>query len=209
MRALRAKRTSAFTLIELLVVIAIIAMVAGLVVGLAGVAGTNKKQKRVQVELAKLVTLIEGYKAKVGVYPPQNPNLAPDRNTLLYELAGATRNNDPDPLYETPFGSIRQSLLLTAFGTNGVINAVSISADNEDRMALKRVLKDLHPDQYRAGAVAPNTASLVVPVDGPDGQPAVWNYRVGPDAVHNPDSFDLWVEIVVKGRTNVVGNWKN
>ena len=72
----------AFTIIELLMVIAIMAVVAGLIVGLASVSGDSKKIKRTEAELAKLVTLIEQYKTKVGVYPPDNPNgNFPERNT--------------------------------------------------------------------------------------------------------------------------------
>ena len=94
MNPARAAQKRAFTIIELLMVIAIMAVVAGLIVGLASVSGDSKKIKRTEAELAKLVTLIEQYKTKVGVYPPQNPNTNFwHHNTLLYELAGAVRTN--------------------------------------------------------------------------------------------------------------------
>ncbi len=206
MRASNFKRKSAFTLIELLVVIAIIAVVAGLVVGLAGVAGPEKKRKRARVELEKLLTVIEDYKAKVGVYPPHNPRFGSDQNTLLYELSGATRDGTT---YRTPFypavPEINEMELTNQFGMGGIINSSEVGANREESAMRKQFLKDLHADQYRVN----NTAAwLVVPVEGPDGKPAAWNYRVGTNAVHNPDSFDLWVEIVVKNKTNVIGNWK-
>ena len=215
MNTARAHRNGAFTIIELLVVISIIAIIAALVVGLAGHAGESKKRKRTEVELARLVTLIDSYKSKVGFYPPRNTNFNSLANSLLYELSGARRNADADPLYTTPFGDIRASLLLSAFGMSGIVNAIDVSANSEDAMTLKPILKDLKPDQVQADRVAPNTRSLVVPVDGLDGKPALWNYRVGSgDATHNPESYDLWVEIVL-GRTNgvprtkIIGNWKD
>lgn len=203
-----------FTLIELLVVIAIIALVASLVVGLAGVAGERKKISRVQVERARLVTLIEAYHSKLGVYPPQNPNLnAPEKNTLVYELAGAIRHDDPNnnPLppsdpnyYTTPLGNISSNILYSVFGIGGVINASS-----DDPTDIKRVLKNVKPDQV--ASLSPGTLSLVVPVDGPvpNGRPNPWKYATGTNAVHNPGSFDLWVQIVVRGKTNTLGNWKD
>ena len=215
MKIALARRTGAFTIIELLVVISVIAIIAALVVGLAGHAGERKKLKRTQVERDRLITLIENYKSKVGLYPPRNTNFNSSANTLLYELAGAKRNGDPDPLYTTPFGNIRASTLDSAFGMKGVVNAIDESANSEDAMALKRILKDVKPDQIEANRIAPNTVSLVAPVDGLDGKHALWNYRVGAgDATHNPESYDLWVEIVI-GRANgvpktkIIGNWKD
>ena len=213
-----------FTLIELLVVIAIIAVLAGLVIGLAAVAGKDKKQKRVRVELAKLVTLIETYKSKVGVYPPDNPSDS-DRNSLLYELAGAIRDRtDPaDPKYITPFDDILTSEIWTVYGgidvfpapdKAGLINAVDSQTD-PDAPKVHRILTSLKPDQH---ATVAGQRSLVVPVDGPNGRPNPWRYRRGdPDNpndtkfqdMRNPGSFDLWVDIVVGGQTNRIGNWKN
>jgi prepilin-type N-terminal cleavage/methylation domain-containing protein len=211
-----------FTLIELLVVIAIIAVIAGLVVGLAGVAGKDKKQKRVRVELIKLVTLIETYKSKVGVYPPDNPDpkdsfTNPPPNSLLYELAGAIRDrsNVADPLYKTPFGNITSNEIWATYGGTdvfpgpekraGLVNAVE-EEGNPDDSKVHRILTSLKPDQR---ATVAGHLSLVVPVDGPNGQPNRWHYLQGTNAVHNPDSFDLWVDIVVGGQTQRIGNWKN
>lgn len=214
---------NAFTLIELLIVIAIIAIVAGLVVGLAGVAGRGKKEKRAQVELAKLVTLIETYKSKVGMYPPDNES-DPNHNSLLYELAGSIRDraNPADPKYITPFADIPPILtseIWTVYGgydvfsapdRAGFVNSVEKERDVDDSK-VHRVLTTLKPDQY---AKVAGHFSLVVPVDGLNGKPNPWNYLRGTNATHNPDSFDLWSEIVL-GQTNgvpetkIIGNWKN
>jgi prepilin-type N-terminal cleavage/methylation domain-containing protein len=215
MNTARAPRTGAFTIIELLMVIAIMAIVAGLIVGLAAVSGDSKKIKRSEAELANLVTLIEQYKTKVGVYPPQNPDTNfLHRNTLLYELAGAVRNGDPDPEYSSPFGNIRASVLLANFGVQGIVNSRDQGGNDPDANRSHPVLKNLKSDQ--AAEVVPNTRSLVVPVDDKNGQrPNPWRYRVGNSAdSHNPESFDLWVEIklgTTSGvpKTKIIGNWKN
>ncbi len=201
------KTTSAFTLMELLVVIAIIIVVAGLVVGLGGVAGERKKVSRAQIERDRLVTLIENYKAQIGVYPPDNTN-DPGKNTLFYELAGAFRDTSTaPPKYTTRFSlnPVSGSVLTSQFGVDGVVNARDVPGGDSSQMKL--ILKDIRRDQ--TNSVVPGTFSFVVPVDGPNGQPNPWKYLVGEHANHNKETFDLWVEIVVRGKTNTIGNWKD
>lgn len=204
------KRKSAFSLMELLVVIGIMILVAGMVVGLAGVVGEKKKISRTQVEREKLVTLIESYKTKIGVYPPQNPdpnNLG--MNTLIYELAGAVIYPPAtNPEYETPFGTIDSNTLFSVFGVRGIINA------STDPTEVKRLLKSLRPDQK--AEIAPDTLSLVVPIDGVNGQPNPWRYMTGTNAatvgtniLHNRESFDLWAEIDTGKKVITIGNWKD
>ena len=197
-----------FTLIEMLMVIAIIAIVAGLVVGLVAVATATKRLSRAKAERDRLVLLIESYKSKLGVYPPGNPNPNnPHMNTLFYELAGAIRDTNrtaANPTYITPFApDIQGSVLNSSFGVNGIQNAVDILGETNQ---VHQLLKDIHPDQTNqiSGGV-----SLVVPIDGPNGRPNPWNYLVGENAVHNKESFDLWVDIIVRGKTNRIGNWKD
>ena len=204
-------RHAAFTLIELLVVIAIMAIIAGLVVGLNTIASEKKKISRAQIERDRLVMLIEAYKTKVGTYPPDNRKspFNPGVNTLFYELAGAERNkSDPgNPNYITPFGSIRSNVLQNTFGIGGMLNASDDVVDL-DRKQFNRFLRELKPDQ--TNEVAPGTISFVVPIDGPGASPRPnpWKYATGANAVHNPESFDLWVDIVVRGQTRTIGNWK-
>ena len=215
MNPLRAASKRAFTIIELMVVLAIMAVVAGLIVGLASVSGDNKKIKRTEAELAKLVTLIEQYKTKVGVYPPDNPNTNfPQRNVLLYELAGAVRKPPTaDPVYETPYWTNASNQLFNAFGARGIVNARDEGNVDPDANRMHPVLKDLKSDQF--AEVVSGTRSLVVPVDDKNGQrPNPWRYLVGSSAAHNPESFDLWVEIKLGAtngvaKTKIIGNWKN
>src|SRR5581483_10215861 len=100
----RATSLRGFTLIELLAVIAIIAIIAGMVVSLAPGVNQNKRRQRVKVERESLGALIDNYQAKLGHYPPDNPNPAAGGlpaeaydaysqiNPLLYELTGGTNN---------------------------------------------------------------------------------------------------------------------
>jgi prepilin-type N-terminal cleavage/methylation domain-containing protein len=201
------RHNRAFTIVELLVVLAIIVIVAGLVVGLTNVASARKKISRTEVELQKLVTMIEAYKAKVGVYPPDNTN-NPALNSLLYELAGARRTPpDSNPTYETPFDNARSNELFAAFGVTGVINA------SDDPVDIRRFVKQFKGDQM--AELQPGTLSIVVPVEGPDGPVTAWRYlqggreRSGIYTNRNPESFDLWVDINVGGQMRTIGNWKN
>ena len=214
---LRSNRTRGFTIIELLVVIAIIIVVAGLVVGLGGVATSSQRTKRAEAEKARLVTLIDIYKSKIGIYPPGTNVNYPHLNTLLYELAGAKRVTNgvspsgvsysaANPGFETKFQTNASSELYAAFRIKGVINSFDPFAVNDDPIDVKRLLKNLKPDQF--ASVVSGTLSLVVPVDGPNGKPNPWNYLVGSDAVHNPSSYDLWVDIIAGGKTVRIANWK-
>jgi prepilin-type N-terminal cleavage/methylation domain-containing protein len=220
MNLARPTQSRAFTLLELLVVIAIMVVIAGLVVGLSAVASEKKKIGRAQAERDKLVTLIEAYKAKVGVYPPDNRKIPfdPARNSLLYELAGAKREiggnySAGNPGYVTPFGNITSNDLFNAFGIEGMINA-SDDITDLDRRLVNRLLRNLKPDQ--TDVVAPNARGFVFPAEGPDGTPNKWKYAAGTNAVHNPESFDLWIDISARGKTNfnctnciTIGNWKD
>ena len=136
------RRETAFTLLELLVVMSIIGILAGMVVGLAPAAATKMKEARVRAELQQLVTLIEAYKSRFGVYPPDgirrvqvpgqgfqtlpNPALSP----LFYELSGVylTNANSVDgyfiPRADGDDGDgIRSAELQAWFGREGILNA--------------------------------------------------------------------------------------
>ncbi|MCX6859961.1 MAG: type II secretion system protein [Verrucomicrobia bacterium] len=136
------RSVAAFTLLELLVVMSIIGILAGMVVGLAPVASTKMKEARVRTELQQLVTLIESYKSRFGVYPPDgvrrvlvegqgfqtlsNPALSP----LFYELSGVYLTNAASvdgyfiPRADADDGDgIRSVELQTWFGREGILNA--------------------------------------------------------------------------------------
>ena len=49
---------------------------------------------------------------------------------------------------------------------------------------------------------------LVVPVELEPGQINPWRYDASSTNRHNPDSYDLWAEISIGGKTKIIGNWK-
>lgn len=164
----------AFTLIELLVVISIIGILAGMVVGLAPAASAKMKESRVRAELQQLVTLIEAYKAKYGVYPPDgvystnvagegfqlvsNPVLSP----LFYELSGvyivnqtnaggffvprtSARRNTPEERYEE---EVYSPALQQWFGRDGILNARSTAQKN--RLFIADFKESQYAEVYRS-----------------------------------------------------------
>ena len=160
----RSRAVRAFSLIELLVVISIIAVLAGLVVGVAPVAGKRMRESRIRAELAALVTAIESYKAKYGVYPPDNYNPTtrttnPVLNPLFYELTGVLVDNDPsNPRLVTADDglSINPNTFLQYFGREGVLNSIPrikvadpVQQNRMDRDQKRRLVRrEFKPSQF-------------------------------------------------------------
>jgi prepilin-type N-terminal cleavage/methylation domain-containing protein len=206
------KNVSAFTLVELLVVIAVIAMLAGLLIGVLPRAMEKRVTARVEADLALLTTMIEYYKEKNGFYPPDNPNNVAEP-PLFYELVGTTNSGgDFYPLNGDP--KLSSADIQTAFGTSGFLNSGEAGE-------VKSFHKTIRENQYNWSPFpkAIPVRVLTVMANGPK-YPAnpgtettnTWRYVVGkPDGlqpVHNPSSYDLWAEVVYRGRTNVIGNWR-
>lgn len=180
------KRTSfrlvrAFTLIELLTVISIIALLAGLITWGTMHAGIKKVETRVKTELAGFELALDDYYKKYGFYPPSNSNdvaLAP----LYYELTGT----EPSPAE------------MARFNTSGIMNTEK-----------KNFMRELKASSYESLAGTEAERAFVVPYKGPNpiGGHNTWRYNSF-NPTNNPDSYDLWAEVVVAGRTNIYGNWR-
>lgn len=161
------RRTAAFTLIELLVVFSIIGILAGMVVGLAPIASAKLKESAVRAELQRLVTLIEAYKLKYGVYPPDgliqtpagaegviplaNPALSP----LFYELSGVYITNAMSPEgYFMPradaddANGIQSDDLRAWFGREGILNARPY--DQRNRLFMAEFKESQHAEVFRS-----------------------------------------------------------
>lgn len=216
-----------FTLIELLVVISIIGVLAGLIIPLSGVAVTKMRISRVKAELNALVTAIETYRLEVGEYPPDHGQLrllsaTANReqyrsnaafNPLYYELVGAIFTNRQ---FVTVSGSetIRTNELGAIFKRDGIRNSARSRFDVPYKGFSPK------PSQYaelsRTLTQNQDVEVLAVSVPGPytipggsGGKINPWFYDASSTNRHNRQSFDLWAEISVSGKTNVIGNWKN
>jgi prepilin-type N-terminal cleavage/methylation domain-containing protein len=206
-----------FTLIELLIVISIIAVLAAFTIPVF--SGVKRQQyiRHTQAELALLETAIERYKSAYGFYPPDNTNNVMV-SQLYYELEGTTNNNH---VYQTLDGSaqINDSSLaapnvVTAFGVGGFMNC-SKSGAAEDAAVARNFLPDLKQNQY---AVVTNNNVGVTILVGSVGGPDInykpfnvsglnsWRYNSS-NPTNNPGAYDLYIQLVIAGKTNLICNW--
>jgi prepilin-type N-terminal cleavage/methylation domain-containing protein len=218
----KSKIVNGFTLIELLTVISIIGVLAALLFPV--LKGIKRQQfiRNAQAEMAQLETGIERYKAAYGFYPPDNPNgpTYPKYNQLYYELTGTTNiaGNSPTPQYQ----SLANGLTLTAgdvanaFNVNGFMNCGK-PGSSEDAPVAKDFLPGLKPNQYGVVSNLNYTVGatiLLVSVGGPDptykpfGVSDVnpWRYNSS-NPTNNPGAYDLWVQLSISGKTNLICNW--
>jgi prepilin-type N-terminal cleavage/methylation domain-containing protein len=217
---------SAFTLIEMLIVIAIISVLAALIFPVTGAVNRAKIRHVAQGELAQIETAIESYKAKHGVYPPDsnapgapgNPNYV---NQLYYELLGTTFDS-ANTRYTTLDGSstltnATPASLSLVFGPSveGFVNSTKGGGD-EGAVATASI-KGLKPSQI---GLLNNGVHILVcsipwpkdnayqPVPGGFAPPGLnpWRY-VSSTPTNNPNSFDLWVDVMMGSKTNRISNW--
>jgi len=195
-----------FTLIELLVVIAVMAILASfLMVALGGIARTKYRSTAI-AELNQLETALDNYKAKYGVYPPSNPTpggvLLPP---LYYELTGVTNTGTYfKTLDNAAWVGVNQ--VQTALGVGGFVNCSRGVGD--EATAAKNFLSSLKAN--RIGSVVVNgvaVSNLVTSVGGPDVRYTPNPFRYIYPGTNNPNSYDLYVQLVISGQTNLICNW--
>jgi len=221
----------AFTLVELLTVIAIMAVLIAFTIPVLSAIKRKQYIQTAQSEMEQIETAIERYKAAYGFYPPDNP-CNPLVNQLYFELLGTTNTAGSSSIadyqsLDDPTIAVKQSALGVVFGLNGndpcvggFMNCNKPGA-GEDARAAQNFLPGLKPDQT---AVFTNNFPgnqvpiklLVVSVGGPD----LTYHQLGPNAIdinpwrynssnptNNPGAYDLYVQLSIGGRTNLVCNW--
>jgi len=212
----------AFTLIELLTVIAIIGVLATLSFSALGRIKRQQYIGNATAEMEKLETAIERYKAAYGFYPPDNPANALV-NQLYFELLGTTNLAIPPaaPFYRSlddPTIQVQQSDLNTAFGpsVSGFMNC-SKPGSGEDAPKAQNFLLNYKPDQITL--FSNNNVGIkiiVTSVGGPDitykplgpGATGInpWRYNSS-SPTNNPGGYDLWIQLCISGKTNLICNW--
>ncbi len=211
-------RSRAFTLVELLVVIAIMGIVAAMVIGLATAANAGERKKKVLAQRDQLITAIEAYKKEHGSYPPDNTNdcrLPP----LYYELKGATVEiqNPPTPTttkYLGDFPAISAADYELIFNRRGVANSKPKGAEADgDAKAIDHFI-GVKPQQSTNITIRPGVETYFFTVGierapGTDFRTNTWRYVSTNPTNNGAGRFDLWAEVVIKGRTEIIGNWSN
>ncbi len=211
---------SAFTLIELLVVISIIALLAGLVVAVAPAATAKGRIARARTELTGLTLVISTYHSKKGVYPPDNIN-STMQNPLFYELTGTLQtNNGAQTVLRSPV-----TLETLTTDTNGQIstlfNLPMFINNTADPLELNGLNYDpglqgqAYASFYIAGSSGPTFSLLGSRVAGPYMTNPISGSSLNPyhyrssNPTHNPNSYDLWIDITIRGKTNRISNWSD
>lgn len=203
-----------FTLIELLVVISIMALLAGLTIPVLGAVKKHQYLKTARAELEQIASALDNYKAKYGAYPPANPNNNPALNPLYYELSGVT--NLGATSYQTldSAATISATDFKTAFGAGGVVNFNSAGKNDEDATKAKNFIPSLRANRIGvANAYGVPVTLLITSVRGPDagyqpvGAQEVNPFRYRYPGTNNPSTYDLWIDLSIKGQTNRLSNW--
>jgi prepilin-type N-terminal cleavage/methylation domain-containing protein len=212
----------AFTLIELLVVISIIAILAAMIIPASMMVKRSGTIRKAKAEINQVALAIDSYKDKLGHYPPDNPQLAnPGRfilNPLFYELQGTIRTGvGANEKFQTLDG--RTNILVravpTAFGGGiaGFVNCTR-AGGGDDFAAAHPFLANLKPGQY--GFLANGAGLLTSSVEWPPGLgPVIAGAPAGMNPIrynsssptNNPNSYDLWVDVVIGNKTNRISNW--
>jgi prepilin-type N-terminal cleavage/methylation domain-containing protein len=207
----RTRRFQAFTLIELLTVIAVIAILAALLFPAAAAFKKSAAIKKARTELLQVALAIESYKGNLNHYPPDNPG-NPAVNQLYFELLGTT--NFDSGIYLTDAG---QGMTNPAgfFGpqVTGFVN-ISRGGDDEAQHS-KNCLPGLKPSQYlEITNGSGGTATLLgTSTKGPfmlfdSNQNSINPLRyVSTGPTNNPASYDLWVDVILGGKTYRISNW--
>jgi len=197
----------------MLLVIAIIGVLTALIVSAATSAHIGPKIAVAQTELAQMESAIEDYKLGLGFYPPDN-SADPAINPLWFELLGTTINGNNYVTLDRS-GQISLTDLTHDFGRQGFANSATRARATDDAGAPMSFLKNLTSKQVGPLDPAnPLINVLVCSVQLPTGSSSPisgttlnpWCY-VSSHPTHNTGSYDLWVDLVLGGKTYRISNW--
>jgi hypothetical protein len=86
----------------------------------------------------------------------------------------------------------------------GIVNCTKGGGD--DVTTAVSFLKTLKPHHYLE--LSPNGRLLKCSVSTPARQVNLWGYNSA-NPTHNPGQYDLWVDLLVDGKTNRISNWSD
>jgi len=193
-----------FTLIELLVVLSIIAILAAMI-STAIRSGSIKAARAVGwAEMAQVGSAIQEYHDRLGFYPPDNPNDSA-MNPLWFELSGTT-NNGVNYVTLDGSGQISVTDINAKFNRQGFANSGAKAHSTDESGAPICFLSNLRLKQVAQpdSSLPPILSCSVGAPPGTNVNP--WHY-VSSHPTHNVGSYDLWVDLVVGGKTYQVNNW--
>jgi hypothetical protein len=165
-------------------------------------------------ELQTLMRAIEAYKSSLGCYPPDHvisrnpPRVDVVTNALLYELLGTVHDRTNEVFYLEHLPAIRGRLVRRFFDVDSFKNCA-------ERPELVKPFIRMSEIRSTLGVSSKPDVALLAFFPAWEGiEPeltqeiglASWRYNATAP-VHNPGSYDLWIEVPVSGTKVVVGNW--
>jgi len=131
---------------------------------------------------------------------------------LYYELSGTTTNGAEYVTLDNA-SRIKVTDVTVAYGVGGFINCGR--GGDDDAAKARNFIVGLKPRQINSVSnnTVADTIEIVASVGGPDlnylpvGVSGMNPFRYVYPGVNNPSSYDLWVQLVIGGKTNLVCNW--
>jgi prepilin-type N-terminal cleavage/methylation domain-containing protein len=213
----------AFTLVEMLVVMGVIVVLASMIFPAAAMYKKKATLAKARSEMKLVALAIQAYKENLGHYPPDHIVVVGGRqeahltNSLYFELCGTVQKGND---FETLDGAARIPVadVPGVFGQGGFMNCSKGGAD-DNAQAAKAILKKLSPKHYANiwEPTTPGVRVLTCSVDWPVASGTIlniplanpWRYDCSSTNRNNHDAFDLWVDIIVGGKTNRISNWSD
>jgi hypothetical protein len=172
---------------------------------------TKKRIAQATSTITFVESAINQYKNKKGFYPPDNPTNSA-AGPLFYELHGMVISTTPaNPTFVNTFFShdtISANTLGTFMGVGGIVNASADPAEiyNLVPTLQSNLLRNLNNSNNPVWVFAvPTLGPTNVLVPGALPVNAV-NY-VSTNPTNNASTFDLWVDLVISGKTYRISNW--